>query len=108
MIVRELLLKILLPRAAHRVYKLRVALGVAVARVPGLRVTEGGVYYALVGDEIRVADTQVNYILILCEGFRVERQPAAGVLKSFCDVIAFNASVSSFTCGITVEPFGIT
>ena len=45
MIVRELLLKILLPRAAHRVYKLRVALGVAVARVPGLRVTEGGVYY---------------------------------------------------------------
>lgn len=75
MIVRELLLKILLPRAAHRVYKLRVALGVAVARVPGLRVTEGGVYYALVGDEIRVADTQVNYILILCEGFRVSVSP---------------------------------
>ena len=102
------LLKILLPRAAHRVYKLRVALGVAVARVPGLRVTEGGVYYALVGDEIRVADTQVNYILILCEGLPCRASARCRVLKSFCDAIAFHASVSSFTCGITVEPFGIT
>ena len=108
MVVRERLVKILLPCAAHRVYKLRIALGVAVACVTGLRVTESGVYYALVGDEIRVADTQVDYILILCKGFRVERQPAAGVLKPFCDVIAFHASLSSLTCGITVEPFGIT
>ena len=68
MIARERLLEILLPRAADRVDKLRVALGVAVARVPGLRVTEGGVYDALVGDEIRVADAQVNYILILWRG----------------------------------------
>ena len=43
MVARETLAEVLLPRTADRVDQLGVALGVAVVRVTGLRVAEGGI-----------------------------------------------------------------
>ena len=51
--------KVLAPCAAKSVYKLRVAVRIAVVGVPCLRVAEGGADYFLIGHDVRIADTEV-------------------------------------------------
>ena len=91
MVARETLAEVLLPRTADRVDQLGVALGVAVVRVTGLRVAEGGVDDALVGGEIGVADAQVDDVLVFGKRLGVERQSGAAALKSLGDVATLHA-----------------
>ena len=91
MVARETLAEVLLPRAADRVDQLGVALGVAVVRVTGLRVAEGGVDDALVGGEIGVADAQVDDVLVFGKRLGVERQSGGAALKSLGDVAMLHA-----------------
>lgn len=54
--------EILAPGAAKSVYKLGVAVRIAVVGVPCLRVAEGGADYFLIGHDVRIADAEVYEI----------------------------------------------
>ena len=94
MVMREGLVKVLLPCLADSRDQLRVALGVAVMGVTGLRVAEGRVDDSLVGREVRIADAQVDNVLVLGQRFGVERQARAGALEALGDIISLHGSSS--------------
>lgn len=62
MLGADRLSEILAPGAAKSVYKLRVAVRIAVVGVPCLRVAEGGADYFLIGHDVRIADAEVYEI----------------------------------------------
>ena len=99
-----------MPRIAYGGDELFVALGVAIMGIAELRVAEGRVDYLSVGDEVRVADAEVDDIIVFCEGGGVQRQRGGRVFgKALCNIIShFSSPFSSVTQGMTVEAFGMT
>ena len=105
LVSRNLLLKILPPRLPNRRDQLRVALRKTVARSAAQGVGVCGVDDALIGRKIRIANAQVDQIVITGQRVRVKRKARLPALKSACDVIHIH---SPLTAGMTVAPFGIT
>ena len=85
-VMRQLLRKIFFPGFANCVDQLPVAARVAIVRVAGARVAEGGVQDGFVGGKIRVADAQVNDVIVSGQRLCVQCQSAASCLKAFCNV----------------------
>jgi len=90
MVTRKGLVKVLLPRLADRGDELGVALGVAVVSVAGLGVAEGRVDDGLVGRKVRVADAQVDNVLVFGQRSGVERQAGARALEALGNKVSLH------------------
>ena len=90
MVARKALVEVLFPRLADRGNELRVALGVAVVSVAGLGVAEGRVDDGLVGRKVRVADAQVDNVLVFGQRRGVERQAGARALEALGNKVSLH------------------
>ena len=89
-VARKALVEVLFPRLADRGNELRVALGVAVVSVAGLGVAEGRVDDGLVGRKVRVADAQVDNVLVFGQRRGVERQAGARALEALGNKVSLH------------------
>mgnify|MGYP000432417220 CR=1 FL=1 len=89
-VTRKGLVKVLFPRLADRGDELGVALGVAVVSVAGLGVAEGRVDDGLVGRKVRVADAQVDNVLVFGQRRGVERQAGARALEALGNKVSLH------------------
>ena len=90
MVARKALVEVLFPRLADRGNELRVALGVAVMGVARFGVAEGSVDDGLVGCKIRVADAQVDNVLVFGQRRGVERQAGARALEALGNKVSLH------------------
>ena len=93
----DVLLEIFLPCLTDGFDQFRVTFGVAVMSVTVAGIVISGINNAAIRGKVRVADAQIDHVIVAVQGFCVQGQACTAVLKTFGNVLLHFRSAPSFT-----------